>query len=173
MAASALKFLCLTAARSGEVRGMVWEEIDPDRQIWTVPADRMKAKREHRVPLPEKAVALLESLPRLKGSRFVFFAPRGGTLSDMSLSAVMRRLHEADLKSGGPGFLDRQSGRPAVPHGLRSTFRDWAAEQGVDRNLAEICLAHKVGTEVERAYLRTDMLEQRRQVLKRWAQQFD
>ncbi|MGC6498956.1 MAG: tyrosine-type recombinase/integrase [Henriciella sp.] len=169
MAARAVEFVCLTAARSGEVRKMVWEEFDPDKRIWTVPARRTKTRREHRIPLPEEAVSLLSRLPRLEGSDFVFFAPRGGALSDMSLSAVMRRLHECDVRSGGPGFVDRRNGRPAVPHGLRSTFRDWAAEQGIDRNLAEICLAHKVGTEVERAYLRTDMLEQRRQVMEDWS----
>ena len=169
IAARAVEFVCLTAARSREVREMVWNEFDPDQRIWTVPARRTKTRREHRVPLPDEAVSLLSRLPRLEGSDFVFFAPRGGALSDMSLSAVMRRLHEADLKSGGPGFVDSRNGRPAVPHGLRSTFRDWAAEQGVDRNLAEICLAHKVGTEVERAYLRTDMLERRRAVMGAWA----
>ncbi|MBO6689274.1 MAG: tyrosine-type recombinase/integrase [Henriciella sp.] len=168
MAAKALQFLAMTAARSGEIRGMVWQEIDFERALWTIPAERMKANREHRVPLSERAAKLLNSMPRLVGSDFVFFAPQGGALADMSISAVMKRLHKSDIREGGKGFLDRRSGRPAVPHGLRSSFRDWAAEQGVDRNLAEICLAHKVGSEVERAYLRSDMVERRRGVMQDW-----
>lgn len=169
MAARALQFLTMTAARSGEVRGMTWREIDIEQEIWTIPANRMKTGQEHRVPLPQHAVDLLKALPRMVGSDFVFWAPRGGALSDASLSAVMKRLHEADVRSGGDGFVDRSSGRAAVPHGLRSSFRDWAAEQGFDRDLAEICLAHKVGTEVERAYRRTDMVERRRDVMRDWS----
>jgi integrase len=181
MAAKALLFITMTVARSGEVRGATWAEIDlggvadadrasrADRQaVWTIPASRMKAGREHRVPLTAEAVALLESLPRLAGSPYVFPAPRGGMLSDMSISAVMRRMQEAEVKAGGSGFLDGRSGRPAVPHGLRSTFRDWAAEQGYDRDLAEIALAHTVGSEVERAYRRSDMIQRRRAMLEAW-----
>ncbi|MEL7040495.1 MAG: tyrosine-type recombinase/integrase [Pseudomonadota bacterium] len=168
MAAKALQFLAMTAARSGEVRGMVWQEVDFDKAIWSVPPERMKVGREHRVPLSKQLVEFLISLPRLSDSQIVFFAPRGGALSDMSISAVMKRLHEADMRAGRKGFIDRRSGRPAVPHGLRSSFRDWTAEVGVDRDLAEICLAHKVGSEVERAYLRSDMIEKRRQVMQDW-----
>jgi integrase len=165
MAAAALRFATMTAARSGEVRGATWGEIDLDKALWTIPAARMKARREHRVPLTVEAVLLLRSLPRMEGSEFVFFAPRGGALSDMSISAVMRRMQEAEEKAGRPGYVDPRSRRPAVPHGLRSTFRDWAAEHGFDRDLAEIALAHSVGSEVERAYRRTDMLERRRAML--------
>jgi integrase len=187
MAARALQFLALTAARSGEVRGMTWEEIDlggRDRTdltdktpvatpatsaTWTIPASRMKAEREHRVPLTPEAVALLKSLPRMEGSPYVFFAPRGRMLSDMSISAVMRRMQEAELKADRPGFLDPRSKRPAVPHGLRSTFRQWAAERGYPRDMAEIALAHWQGSEVERAYQRSDMLERRRAMMSDWA----
>ncbi len=130
MAARALQFAAMTAARSGEIRGMIWAEVDLEKALWTIPAGRMKAGREHRVPLTREAVALLRDLPRMEGSPYVFFAPRGGMLSDMTISAVMRRMQEAEEKAGGKGFLDPRSGRPAVPHGLRSTFRDWAAEQG-------------------------------------------
>jgi integrase len=182
MAAKALQFLTLTAARSGEVRGMTWDEIqiDPPANpansansrkrvgIWTVPASRMKNKREHRVPLTPEAVALLESLPRMEGSPYVFFAPRGGQLSDMTISAVMRRMQEAEIKAGRPGYLDPQSRRPAVPHGLRSTFRQWAAEQGYSRDMAEIALAHWIGSDVERAYQRSDMFERRRAMMADW-----
>jgi integrase len=180
MAARALQFLALTGARSGEVRGMIWEEIKtyPSANsansanpvgVWTVPASRMKNGREHRVPLIAEAVALLESLPRMKGSPYVFFAPRGGTLSDMSISAVMRRMQEAEVKAGRQGFLDPRTKRPAVPHGLRSTFRQWAAEKGYPRDMAEIALAHWIGSDVERAYQRADMLERRRAMMLDWS----
>jgi len=179
MAARALQFLTLTAARSGEVRGVRWDEIEigtPANSansansvgVWTVPASRMKNGREHRVPLTQEAVALLESLPRMNGSPYVFFAPRGGMLSDMSISAVMRRMQEAEVKAGRAGYLDGRTKRPAVPHGLRSTFRQWAAEQGYPRDMAEIALAHFIGSEVERAYQRSDMLERRRDMMADW-----
>lgn len=179
MAAQALQFLTLTAARSGEVRGMTWDEvaIEPANPansakragIWTIPASRMKAGREHRVALTPEAVAILEALPRMAGSPFVFFAPRGGMLSDMTISAVMRRMQEAEVKAGRAGFLDPKNKRPAVPHGLRSTFRQWAAERGYPRDMAEIALAHFIGSEVERAYQRSDMLERRRAMMADWA----
>ena len=182
MAARALEFAALTAARSGEVRGMTWDEITlPQRgtaipansanlgAIWTVPAARMKNGREHRVPLTKAAAAILESLPRMEGSPYVFFAPRGGQLSDMTISAVMRRMQEAEVKAGRPGWLDPVSKRPAVPHGLRSTFRQWAAERGYARDMAEMALAHFIGSDVERAYQRSDMLERRRAMMEAWA----
>ncbi|OUS06974.1 integrase [Rhodobacterales bacterium 52_120_T64] len=168
MATKALQFACLTAARSGEVRGMTWAEVDLEATLWTIPADRMKAGREHRVPLPNEGAELLRDLPRLNSSPYVFFAPQGGMLSDMSISAVMRRIQASEEKDGRDGFIDPRSGRPAVPHGLRSTFRDWAAEQGYDHVLAELALAHTVGSAVERAYRRTDLLERRRQMLEDW-----
>jgi len=166
MATRALEFMAMTAARSGEVRGATWAEIDLEAGLWTVPAERMKAGREHRVPLTAEAVALLRALPRLEGSAFVFPAARGGALSDMALSACMRRINEA--REGG--YLDRRSGRPAVPHGLRSTFRDWTAERtDYPRDMAEIALAHVVGSDVERAYRRGDMIDRRRQMMAAWA----
>ena len=179
MAARALQFLTLTAARSGEVRGATWDEIDfgtvatlatsaTRGAVWTIPASRMKNGREHRVPLTTEAVALLESLPRMDGSPYVFFAPRGGMLSDMSISAVMRRMQEAEEKAARAGYLDPRTKRPAVPHGLRSSFRQWAAERGYPRDMAEIALAHFIGSEVERAYQRSDMLERRRDMMADW-----
>ena len=166
MATRALEFVALTAARSGEVRGATWDEIDMDAGLWIIPAERMKAQREHRVPLTADAVALLKGLPRMQGSPYVFPAARGGMLSDMALSACMKRIHEA--RDGG--YLDPRSGRPAVPHGLRSTFRDWTAERTeYERDMAEIALAHTVGTTVERAYRRSDMIEKRRQMMGAWA----
>lgn len=180
MGAKALQFLALTAARSGEVRGMTWDELDLGRRdktdktdktaaVWTVPAGRMKNGREHRVPLTAEAIALLESLPRMKDSPYVFFAPRGGMLSDMSVSAVMRRMQETEEKAGRAGYLDPRTKRPAVPHGLRSTFRQWAAERGYPRDMAEMALAHWIGSEVERAYQRADMLDRRRAMMADWA----
>ncbi|WP_397544214.1 phage integrase central domain-containing protein [Roseovarius salis] len=166
MATRALEFVALTAARSGEVRGATWAEIDLDAGVWIIPAERMKAGKEHRVPLTQEAVALLNALPRMKGSDYVFPAARGGALSDMALSACMKRINEA--RDGG--YLDPRSGRPAVPHGLRSTFRDWAAERTeFERDMAEIALAHNVGSTVERAYRRGDMIEKRRQMMAAWA----
>ncbi|WP_319529554.1 integrase arm-type DNA-binding domain-containing protein [uncultured Cohaesibacter sp.] len=173
MAAKALQFLALTLARSGEVRGLTWDELDlkaPDGPLWTIPAGRMKAGNEHRVPLSEVAEELLKSIPEHEDCPYVFFSIKGGKLSDMSLSSVMRRMQESEMKAGNRGWLDPRSKRPAVPHGLRSSFRDWTAERGYERDLAEISLAHKVGSDVERAYRRSDMLERRRQVLRDWEQ---
>ncbi len=129
----------------------------------------MKNGREHRVPLTPEAVSILNALPRMDASPYVFFAPRGGMLSDMSISAVMRRMQEAEMKMGCAGYLDPKNKRPAVPHGLRSTFRQWAAERGYPRDMAEIALAHFIGSDVERAYQRSDMLERRRAMMTDWA----
>ena len=127
--ARALEFAALTATRSQEVRGALWDEIDLDKAVWVIPGTRMKMGKEHRIPLSACAVAMLEAPPRLKDNPLAFPAARGGQLSDMTLSATMKRMHESDIVRGGAGFVDRTSKRPAVPHGLRSTFRDWVAEQ--------------------------------------------
>jgi integrase len=151
-AARALEFTLLTAARSGEVRGATWAEIDSTAGVWTIPADRMKAKKEHRVPLSKAAIQILRDAPRITDNDLVFAAPRGGKLSDMSLTAVMRR-----MKSD------------CVPHGLRSTFRDWAAERtAYPRELAEMALAHALDNKVEAAYRRGDLLEKRRAMMEDW-----
>ncbi|ADP72326.1 integrase family protein [Rhodomicrobium vannielii ATCC 17100] len=160
LAALALQFLALTAARSGEVRGATWQEIDLQARTWRIPASRTKTAREHVVPLSNAAVALLAALPRTSEA-FVFPSTKAGApLSDMSLSAVMRRM---------PGFVDPQSGRPAVPHGLRSSFRSWCAERGVDHDLAELALAHAVGNKVKRAYQRSDMFKRRVELMEAWS----
>ncbi|MEI4471498.1 tyrosine-type recombinase/integrase [Frigidibacter sp. MR17.24] len=165
----ALEFAALTATRSQEVRGARWDEIDLDAALWVIPAVRMKMEREHRVPLSPEAVAMLEALPRFKDNPLVFPAPRGGELSDMTLSAAMKRLHEADIAADGPGFTDRVNKRPAVPHGLRSTFRDWVAERTTyPGEMAEVALAHRVGNAVEAAYRRGDMVEKRRKMMTAW-----
>ena len=154
VAARALEFAILTAARSGEVRGMTWSEVDEANNTWVIPSGRMKARKEHRVPLPAAVRDLLKKLPRFEGNDYVFSAPRGGKLSDMALTAVMRRM-----------------GRTEVPHGFRSTFRDWAAERtNYPRDLAEMALAHAIGNAVEAAYRRGDMLQKRREMMESWAQ---
>lgn len=169
MAARCLEFAVLCASRSGEVRGATWDEIDLEARMWRIPGARMKMERDHRIPLSDAAIALLKSVPRMAGSPYVFPASRGGELSDMALSATMRRMQEAATKDGGKGWIDPDSGRPAVPHGLRSTFRVYCAEIGADRDMAELCLAHSVGSSVERAYMRSDMVERRRALMASWA----
>jgi integrase len=170
MGARALEFATLCASRSGEVRGAVWSEIDFDRRLWIIPASRMKAAAEHRVPLSDASFELLETLPRMQGTGFVFPAVRGGQLSDMTLSAVMRRQHEAEVAAGRSGWLDTRSGKPAVPHGLRSTFKDWAVELTQFPNeMSEVALAHQVGSAVERSYRRSDMVERRRAMMQEWS----
>lgn len=167
--ARALEFLALTAARSQEVRGALWDELDLDKAMWVIPGSRMKMGKEHRVPLSARAVALLKALPRLEGNPLVFPAARGGQLSDMTLSATMKRMHEAEVAKDRPGFIDRTSKRPAVPHGLRSTFRDWVAERTIyPGDMAEVALAHRISNAVEASYRRGDMIEKRRRMMGDW-----
>ena len=166
----ALEFAALTASRSAMVRGATWDEINLAVGLWVIPAARMKMKKEHRVPLPAAAVRLLKALPRVQNSDVVFPAIRGGLLSDMTLSATMARLHKADLARGGAGFLDGVSKRPAVPHGVRSTFRDWVADRThFAGEMAEVALAHQVASAVEAAYRRGHMVEKRREMMDAWA----
>ncbi|UWR84921.1 tyrosine-type recombinase/integrase [Phaeobacter inhibens] len=170
MARYALEFALLTAVRSQEVRGARWEEISFETATWVIPAERMKMDKEHRVPLSSGALQLLEHVPRFEDSALVFTAPRGGQLSDMTLSAAMKRLHRAEQEASGAGFVDQASGRPAVPHGLRSTFRDWIAERThFPGDVAEMALAHKVASEVEGAYRRQQMVEKRRPLMQAWS----
>jgi integrase len=153
IAARALEFVALTAARSGEVRGALWSEIDLHNEVWIIPGNRMKAGREHRIPLSSSALSVLASLPRYSDNDIVFVAPRGGILSDMSLTAVMRRM-DVD----------------AVPHGFRSSFRDWAAERtNYPREVAEMALAHAIQSKVEAAYRRGDLFEKRSRMMRDWA----
>ena len=154
--ALALRFLILTAARSGEVRGAEWSEIDFDQAVWIIPASRMKAKRRHRVPLSDAALGVLQEarvrhLP--SPISLIFGNNKGGVLSDMSLTAVMRRM-----------------GVGAVPHGFRSTFRDWVGEfTQYPSDLAEMALAHVLPNKTEAAYRRGDALEKRRAMMDAWA----
>ena len=153
-ARKALTFLILTAARSGEVRGARWDEIDMPARTWTIPGSRTKTGREHRVPLPDAAAALLVTATPLRdGSKLIFpsSSRRGKRLADRTLSKL---IHSLSL--------------PGTVHGFRSSFRDWAADTGQRRELAEAALAHVVGG-VEGAYQRSDLLEARRDLMEKWA----
>lgn len=170
VAARALEFLIMTAARSGEIRKAEWSEVHFEEEMWIVPAGRMKMRREHRVPLSQPAIALLKDLPKLAGTDLIFPSSQLKPMSDMTIAAVMKRMHGSAIANGGLGWIDPVSKRPAVPHGLRSTFRDWVAERtDYPGDLAEFALAHKVGSAVERAYRRSDMLAKRREMMTDWA----
>ena len=151
--ARALEFAILTAARTGEAIGAKWAEIDLDAKLWTIPAGRMKAAREHRVPLSDRVLAILETLPA--EGEYVFAGARESKpLSNMALLELMRGMR----------------GKGATVHGFRSTFRDWAAEQtSYPHEMCEIALAHAVGNKVEAAYRRGDMMEKRRRLMADWA----
>ena len=154
-AARALEFAILTAARSGEVRGATWSEIDFEEKLWVVPAARMKAGREHRVPLSDAALAVLNQMPREDDTpdSLIFTSPNGGKLSDMALGAVLTRMEVA-----------------VTAHGFRSTFRDWSAERTSHQSeVIEMALAHTIRNQVEAAYRRGDLLEKRRQLMDDWA----
>jgi integrase len=155
VAALALEFAILTAARSGEVLGARWPEIDFDARVWTIPAKRMKSGREHRVPLSESALAILEKFGEARVSEFIFPGQGAGRpLSEMVLRRMLRR--DADV---------------VTVHGFRSSFRDWAGnETHFPRELAEAALAHVVGDKAEQAYRRSDALEKRRALMEAWAQ---
>ena len=154
-----LEFVILTAARSGEARAVTWAEVDFDAQVWTVPASRMKAKVVHRVPLSQRALEILSAQrARYPETDLVFPSVRGLVLSDMVLTKFLRD-HKAPSS---------EPGRVATAHGFRSSFRDWASENGYPRDLAERALAHTVKNQVEAAYHRTDLLEQRRAMMEAW-----
>jgi integrase len=158
VAARALEFAILTAARNGEALGATWAEIDIQARVWTVPASRMKAGKEHRVPLSDAALRVLEAMAPLRDDQaggWVFPGlRRGKPLAGISPMALLRRMQRDDL----------------TVHGFRSTFRDWAAEAtNHPREIAEKALAHTVRDETERAYQRGDLLEKRRRLMEDWA----
>lgn len=152
MAALALEFVILTATRTSEVLGATWTEVDLDKAIWTVPASRMKAGKEHRIPLSPRAVEILESVKPLKKD-YLFPAEKGGKLSTMAMSMLLRRMK-----------LD------CTVHGFRSGFRDWAAEcTGYAHEVCEMALAHVIGNKSEAAYRRGDLFDKRRRLMADWA----
>jgi integrase len=159
MSAKALEFLILTGVRSGSVRLAERSEVDLTKQLWIIPAAHTKTKQEHRVPLAPQAIKLLSSLPTLAGTTKLFPSARGGALSDMALSQLMRGMRER-------GELEVK----AVPHGFRSTFRDWGAEQtSYPDEIRKAASGHTVGDSVQQAYQRTDLLEKRRRMMDEWA----
>ena len=179
--ALALRFIALNACRTGEVRGLTWKEVIFEDGIparVAIPKERMKAKRGHAFPLSDASISILceaadigntNDWPNLAQDSLVFPAPRGGALSDMSISAVMRRMHETEIKQGRVGYLDSQSGKPAVPHGLRSTFRDWADNNAWPLDLKKKALAHANGDRTEMAYARADLVDRRRPMMEAWS----
>jgi integrase len=159
VSARALEFLILTAVRSGSVRLAEWSEIDFENKLWIIPSAHTKAKREHRVPLQIQAIQLLKGLPRFANTNIIFSGPRGNALSDMAISQLMRRMRTSKE------LLD-----DAVPHGFRSTFRDWAAEQtSYPDEIRKAASGHAIGDTVQAAYQRTDLLEKRRKLMNEWA----
>lgn len=152
VAALALEFTILTAARTGEVIGATWDEIDIAKEVWTISAKRMKAGREHRVPLSKRAMEIVQHVKLLDGSS-VFSGPKGGPLSGMAMSMLLRRM-KTDV----------------TVHGFRSSFRDWAAEcTGYPHEVCEMALAHTIGNKAEAAYRRGDLFEKRKRLMDEWA----
>ncbi|MFZ3585080.1 tyrosine-type recombinase/integrase, partial [Loktanella sp. DJP18] len=152
--AIALRFTCLTGSRTSEVLGMRWTEIDFDQRLWLCPEDRMKTGEEHRVPLTDEMLAILEPLKALQ-SEYVFEGQkRHKPLSNMSMLMLLRRMDAEGV----------------TVHGFRATFRDWSAEvASAPREIAEMSLSHRVGSNVERAYARSDLLEKRRALMELWS----
>ena len=150
-----LEFLILTAARTGEVLSMEWGEVDTEAATWTVPASRMKARREHRVPLSRRALVVLEEARKLgTGRGLVFPSRKGQPLSNMAFNMLLRRLDVGD----------------AVPHGFRSTFKDWTLEEtSFPWAVVEAALAHTLGSATESAYARSDLFDRRRELMETWA----
>jgi integrase len=173
IASQALRFVILTAARSGEVRGMRWQEVDLNAKVWAVPGDRMKAARLHRVALSPAALAVLKDVRPLMRQPGDLVFPSGAQrtpLSDMALSEVVRRMNEGGKDSALPRWHDVE-GRAVVPHGFRSTFRDWAGETRPEgREVVEAALAHTIKDKAEAAYARSDLLEKRRLLMDAWAE---
>lgn len=160
MSSKALLFLILTATRTSEVLNAEWSEIDLENATWTIPAERMKANREHRIPLSEQALTLLSNLPRVKFNTFVFPGmKRARPLSNMALLQFMR----------GMGYGPSGEKGNYVPHGFRSSFRDWTGEvTSYPRDVAEMALAHTIENKVEAAYRRGDLFEKRRAMMQEW-----
>jgi integrase len=154
IAARALEFAILTAARTGEVLGAKWSEIDLDARVWVIPAERMKGGREHRVPLADRVLELIKNMMASKQNDYIFYGDRRATLSNMSLLMLLRRMGRNDITT----------------HGFRSTFRDWVEEQtDTPRAVAELALAHAVGNAVEAAYRRGDLFDKRRVLMSKWS----
>ncbi|WP_374528666.1 tyrosine-type recombinase/integrase [Novosphingobium sp.] len=175
VAARALEFLILTGARAGEVTGATWAEVDLKAGLWTVPAERMKAQREHIVPLTPRAVAILDGVLPLRTEESptapIFPANGGGQLSGMAMPMLLRRMHKGRKTNDDAGWIDpKAGGRMITVHGFRSTFRDWAGEQSsFPREVIEHALAHGLADKTEAAYQRGSLLAKRRKLMDAWA----
>ncbi len=172
IAPRALEFLILTATRTGETLEAKWDEINLETGLWIIPAIRMKAGVEHHVPLSKEAIDLISKMPRV--DKYVFTsATYGKALSDMSLTAVLKRMHEANIKSGGKGWTDpKEDNRRITSHGFRSTFRMWGAESvshSFPREVIEFALAHKLPDAVESSYQRGTVFDKRIPLMQTWA----
>ncbi|MBF0379836.1 MAG: integrase arm-type DNA-binding domain-containing protein [Magnetococcales bacterium] len=154
-AAQALRFAILTATRTSETLEATWEELDMEKCVWTIPAERMKGGKEHRVPLSPATIAILKDMERQKTGDYIFPGMKSGRpLSNMTLLAVLKRMKRPDLTT----------------HGFRSTFRDWAAEcTDTPREVAEAALAHTLSDNVEAAYRRSDLFDKRQKLMEEWA----
>jgi integrase len=177
ISAKAIEFLLLTASRSGDVRGAKWHEFDLPNMTWTIPTHRTKTKKKpHRIPLSTSAIQLLNCVPKISDTQFVFMGAAGGAMSDMTLSKYMKELDAEDIRNGNTGYRDpnelNRGGEPkiAVPHGLRSTFRDWSAEYtSYPNEIIELAMQHDISNKVEAAYRRGDQLNKRRPLMEDWA----
>jgi integrase len=177
MSARALEFKILTAARSIEVRGAKHSEIDLQKKTWTIPPERMKGALQHRVPLSDRAVALLKALPRVESCDLLFPSPRGGMLSDAALGALIDDMHAADKKHDGIGYMDPKLNKVATPHGTaRSTFKDWVRNcKGTKYadEVSELALAHVNSDETRAAYARDELLPLRAKLMADWSRYCD
>lgn len=181
ISAMALEFAILTAGRSGEIRAACWSEIDLERRVWRISAERMKADRGHTVPLSDAAVDLLKALPRGTGKTLLFTNSKRAALSDAALGKLIKDMHDAAVKAGGKGYIDPEQERIATPHGTaRSSFKDWS-RSSMARVMAngntssfpdewgELALAHVNSDETRAAYARSELLEERRELMQGWA----
>jgi len=167
--AKALEFAILTASRSDEVRSARWSEFDLKKKVWTIPALRMKRGRDHCVPLSDRAVEILEGQRRNSGA-YPFANTKGEPLSDMALSALIKRMHETSIKNDGKGFLDSSYNKIAVPHGFRSSFKDWARNlTSYSDEVSELALAHVNSDATRAAYARDELLGLRKEMMQEWA----
>ena len=172
IAARALEFAILTGARTDQVITAPWSEIDLGAKTWTIPAERMKAGKELKVPLSDLVLDILRDLPREAGNDFIFISPsnhRQG-LSNAAMGELLGRMHAARAAAGLPPWSDKATGKLAVVHGFRSSFRDWAAERtNYPNHVVEMALAHAIGGVVERAYRRGDLYAKRANLMSDWA----
>lgn len=169
ISAAALRFLIMTACRSGEIRLARWGEFDFKAKIWTIPKIRMKAGKDHMIPLSDLAIELIQSMPRTENCPFVFSASGSTALSEATLTKLLKTIHEQSLKNEDSGYIDPKFEKIATPHGMRSSFKEWARTQsGFSDEVSELQLAH-VSTDATRAaYARDSLLEQRRRLMGLW-----